>query len=89
MFFDWFIFWKSFNCYIIKKLGEIKDIGLNLSILKKSIKKTTTEKIGNIEEMAIKQLKLPINENDLLNDAHKILTLFIKKYAIPQQLVLK
>lgn len=75
--------------FIIKKLGEIKDIGLNLSILKKSIKKTTTEKIASIEEMAIKQLKLPINEDDLLNDAHKILTLFIKKYAVPQQLILK
>ncbi len=75
--------------FIIKKLGNIKDLGLNIYLIEKSIRKTHIQKINNVEEMAIKQLQLNTTESDLLNDAHKILTLFVKKYSIPQQLILK
>lgn len=74
---------------IIRKLGEIKDPGLNLLLLENCIRKTHTEKILNIREKAQEQLKSNVTENDLLNEAHKVLLLFLKKYRIQDELILK
>ncbi|MDX2172504.1 MAG: hypothetical protein SFY56_05245 [Bacteroidota bacterium] len=74
---------------IIRRLGEIKDVGLNILLLEKCIRKTHTEKIENIRQKAQEQLKSNASEQDLLNEAHKILLLFIKKYRIPEELLLK
>lgn len=74
---------------VIRKLGEIKDVGLSILLLEKCIRKTHTKKIENIQEKAQKQLKLNVNEHDLLNEAHKILLLFLKKYRIQEVLILK
>lgn len=74
---------------IIRKLGEIKDVGLSILLLEKCIRKTHFVKIGNIQQKAQEQLKLNTSEHDLLNEAHKILLLFLKKYGIQDELILK
>ncbi len=74
---------------VIKKLGEIKDPGLNLLLLEKCMRKTHSEKILNIRKKAQEQLKLNLSEHDLLNEAHKVLLLFLNKYAIQNELILK
>jgi hypothetical protein len=74
---------------IIKRLGEIKDVGLNILLLEKCIRKTHAEKIENVRVKAQEQLKLNTSEHDLLNEAHKVLLLFLKKYRIHDELILK
>ena len=68
--------------FVINNLGILKDKGLQLYSLEKSIKKTDTEKGVNASILAIKQLNVNYTKASLLNDAHTLLNTFFNTYKI-------
>ena len=71
----------------IKTLGVIKDKGLGLSQLAKSIKKTSASTVKDSHDIASKQLNLNVTDKELLQQAHQLLDLFFTKHKIHQLLV--
>lgn len=72
--------------FVISNLGNIKDKGLSLYYLEKSIRKTNTEKGINVSILASKQLAAKYTHASLLSEAHTLLTQFLNKYKIHEVL---
>jgi len=72
--------------FLIDRLGGIKDKGLTIEALAKSIKKTRINDSKNPSKEALKQLKLEYTEDDLLKTAHLILTDFFTTNKIHEKL---
>ncbi|MBL7909943.1 MAG: hypothetical protein JNJ41_02665 [Bacteroidia bacterium] len=68
--------------YVIDNLGKIKDKGLALEVLEKSIRKTNTEKGINSAILASKQLNAKYTHASLLKEAHSLLKTYYKKHKL-------
>ncbi|MCE3229215.1 MAG: hypothetical protein K0S32_3766 [Bacteroidetes bacterium] len=72
--------------YAIGKLGEIKDKGLSIEALSKSLEKTGTSKTKKPFDEASRMLGTRESEEDLLKQAHALLTKYYSTYKIHQEL---
>ncbi len=72
---------------VIEELGRIKDKGLALEALAKSIEKTTHVKNETAVALAKKQLNSKITIEELLAEAHKLLMKFFNTYKIHKALI--
>jgi hypothetical protein len=72
--------------YVIGKLGEIKDKGLSIEALARSIEKTKTSKTEKPLEEASKMLGIRESEDELLKQAHTLLTKYYIKYKMHEEL---
>ena len=75
--------------FVITKLGRIKDEGLAMEALIKSVRKTSDMDSSEATDLVIKQLKPKYSQEQLLAEAHALLTDFFVKYKIHELLILK
>ncbi len=68
--------------FVIDELGKIKDKGLGIYSLEKSIRKTTDGKESDVEKTAIKQLNAKYTTASLLKEAHALLTAYFSTNKI-------
>lgn len=68
--------------YVIEDLGKIKDKGLGIYSLAKSIRKTTSENEMNAEKLAVKQLHVKYTTDTLLKEAYVLLNNYFTTYKI-------
>ncbi|MCW3076922.1 MAG: hypothetical protein JWO32_1531 [Bacteroidetes bacterium] len=73
--------------HVIAKLGEIKDKGLAIEALARSLEKTSATKVSNPRLYAIRQLKLRQTEAHLLKEAYDLMYKFFVTYNIHIQLL--
>ncbi|MDP3556288.1 MAG: hypothetical protein Q8T03_02875 [Bacteroidota bacterium] len=73
--------------FMISNLGIIKDKGLGLYTLEKSIRKTDTEKGINSSILASKQLDAKFTQESLLKEAHILSNNFFNKHKIHEILI--
>ncbi|MBA2611006.1 MAG: hypothetical protein H0U95_03480 [Bacteroidetes bacterium] len=72
--------------YVIENIGKIKDKGLSLEALEKSVRKTSHEKNGESVKVATKQLNANYTHDSLLKEAHALLKSYFKKYKLHEAL---
>lgn len=72
--------------YVIEDLGKIKDRGLDIYSLSKSIRKTTGEKESEAEKLALKQLNVNYTTESLLKEAYVLLTSYFGTFKIHENL---
>lgn len=72
--------------FVIADLGKIKDKGLGIYSLGKSIRKTTGEKEHEAEKLALKQLNVNYTTNTLLKEAHVLMTSYFGTFKIYESL---
>jgi len=79
---------KSFFAlsFVIAELGKIKDKGLGIYSLGKSIRKTTGEKEHEAEKLAIKQLQVKYSTTSLLKEAYTLLNSYYGTFKIYETL---
>lgn len=75
--------------FVVNSLGEIKDKGLQLEYLTRSIRKTLDLPKEKAQEMATKQLGIKYSESDLFKEAENLLHSFFIKYKIHDLLLSK
>ena len=68
--------------FVIENVGKIKDKGLALESLEKSIRKTSDKKGVDCAKLASKQLNAKYTCDSLLKEAHTLLKTYYKKYKI-------
>jgi len=73
--------------YLIQELGTIKDKALTIEALAKALKKTHPLKLSDVEETAAEQLGEKENIEQLLKNAHQLLSKFFNLYAIHLELL--
>ena len=75
--------------YMVAALGKIKDKGLQMEELAKSICKTTGCSKQQARKLTVDQLNLKYSEEDLFKEAHTLLHAFFIKYRIHELLLKK
>lgn len=68
--------------YVIDRLGEIKDKGLTIKALQKSIESENSAGKKKASTHATRELKLDYTEKDLLKEAYELLQRFFVEYKI-------
>ena len=72
---------------VIDSLGNIKDKGLAIEFLAKSIRKTNGLKKEESKALALKHLKVKYTETGLLNEVHVLLKAFFDTYGIHKLII--